>query len=714
MIKNKTIFYVSKTYKRFLISFLIVLFLPVLCFVYLFQQNFRNIYRERIVEQAQISLETAGRELERDISILQSIVVYNSMGTQFSKRAILEDLHAKTITKILAAEFVTHPLLENIYYYNEVRPELVYSPQGTYSPEYFERIYVDAEGRKQLPVILESITDKKWLIWKDGKASRDASVQYVVRANLDAWWIFHISNEQLNQIFSSKDAVTLLINGDGEQIYTSGDLADVDYYEISFTSSEGDFQVIRYIDQKSLFAELNKCQRYFFIIVMIVLLLGGGLILVMTYYNELPIKAFIVFCKEKFQNVPSELGWSETFQFAMKSMDEQLILQERNHRRNRLLMHLLYAADNDILHMEHRLREENLFRNAECYRVILITAEGGNNAELNKMGLFLNMLKKEEYEFYLIDLEPKEALVMIAGMSEKAEKKLENELNRISNIIEANVNEKLFFYVGGKCSEIEQIHDSYSQALLCKQNERECQKNGSLFLYSYVKNDHKKDKYPSDELNQLFEALIDVELEKVVLITDELVKRLENYNDNRFAKVSLYYDILNIYYKAQIQMESDMEIGFLEADLLDLKENLDAVQMIYRIREQYQEYVEEIHEKAFEKDCDLIDKVIHFIDENRTSPEMCVNMVAEHFGMSISHMSHKFKEKTNTNISNYITEKRIAYACELLIETDYSIKDIALMVGYSHPVSLIRRIKQLHGMTPLEYREKYKNSSKGK
>ena len=156
------------------------------------------------MEQAQISLETAGRELERNISSLQSMVVYNSMSTQFSKRAILEDLHAKTITKILAAELVTHPLLENIYYYNEVRPEMVYSPQGTYSPEYFERIYVDAEGRKQLPAILESIPDSKWLFWKDGKAAQSNSVQYVVRANLDAWWIFHISNEQLEQIFHQK------------------------------------------------------------------------------------------------------------------------------------------------------------------------------------------------------------------------------------------------------------------------------------------------------------------------------------------------------------------------------------------------------------------------------------------------------------------------------------------------------------------------------
>lgn len=78
--------------------------------------------------------------------------------------------------------------------------------------------------------------------------------------------------------------------------------------------------------------------------------------------------------------------------------------------------------------------------------------------------------------------------------------------------------------------------------------------------------------------------------------------------------------------------------------------------------------------------------------------------MADHFDMSISHMSHKFKEQTSRNISDYITEKKFDYACELLCDTELSVKEITFITGYSHPYSFIRKFKQQYGMTPGEYR----------
>ena len=83
-------------------------------------------------------------------------------------------------------------------------------------------------------------------------------------------------------------------------------------------------------------------------------------------------------------------------------------------------------------------------------------------------------------------------------------------------------------------------------------------------------------------------------------------------------------------------------------------------------------------------------------------------MVADYFHMTISHMSHKFKEQTGRNISDYITEKKFIYACRLLAETDYSVKDIAAMTGYSQPYSFTRMFKQRFGVTPVEYRQNYR------
>lgn len=103
---------------------------------------------------------------------------------------------------------------------------------------------------------------------------------------------------------------------------------------------------------------------------------------------------------------------------------------------------------------------------------------------------------------------------------------------------------------------------------------------------------------------------------------------------------------------------------------------------------------------------DFIRSVTDFIDRNSRSPELSASMVSDFFGISVSRMSHRFKAQTGRTISDYITEKKFLYVCELLTETEESVKDIAFLVGYSHSVSFMRKFRQLHGMTPVEYRER--------
>ena len=148
-----------------------------------------------------------------------------------------------------------------------------------------------------------------------------------------------------------------------------------------------------------------------------------------------------------------------------------------------------------------------------------------------------------------------------------------------------------------------------------------------------------------------------------------------------------------------------MEGEILETDQLVVRNQSDAVRIIRQIMEQYQKAVEgRKTDSGREEDEELIRRVIAFIDENSQSADLNVSMVADNFKLSISNLSQKFKEQRNRTISDYSTEKRFTYACRLLRETDYSVKDIAAMLGYGKPYSFIRMFKQRFGMTPVEYR----------
>jgi AraC-like DNA-binding protein len=99
-------------------------------------------------------------------------------------------------------------------------------------------------------------------------------------------------------------------------------------------------------------------------------------------------------------------------------------------------------------------------------------------------------------------------------------------------------------------------------------------------------------------------------------------------------------------------------------------------------------------------------RVVRYIEENYTDPELSVSMVAEHFGVSQSYLLRVFKkEGSGCSVSDYIHRRRVDEAKILLKTTEETVGDIAVRVGYTNSLALIRAFKRLeNGLTPSAYR----------
>ena len=93
-----------------------------------------------------------------------------------------------------------------------------------------------------------------------------------------------------------------------------------------------------------------------------------------------------------------------------------------------------------------------------------------------------------------------------------------------------------------------------------------------------------------------------------------------------------------------------------------------------------------------------------YIHENYCSTNFSLNEVASYSGMSVSRLSKFFLAKTGTHYLEYVTELRIEKAKDLLQNTDMSIKDIFLSVGYNDYVNAGRKFKKKYGMSPSEFK----------
>lgn len=98
-----------------------------------------------------------------------------------------------------------------------------------------------------------------------------------------------------------------------------------------------------------------------------------------------------------------------------------------------------------------------------------------------------------------------------------------------------------------------------------------------------------------------------------------------------------------------------------------------------------------------------IAKVCDYIEKN-FEESIRLGDVAQLVNMSESAFSHFFKKKTNCTFIDYITNIRIARACQLLTETSHTVAEICYSCGFNNISNFIRIFKKKKGSTPQEYR----------
>ncbi len=100
----------------------------------------------------------------------------------------------------------------------------------------------------------------------------------------------------------------------------------------------------------------------------------------------------------------------------------------------------------------------------------------------------------------------------------------------------------------------------------------------------------------------------------------------------------------------------------------------------------------------------IIAKAKAYINNNFQN-EISLDDVSREVDISPYYFSKIFKDETGENFIEYLTAIRMGKAKELLDNSNYSMKEICSMVGYSDPNYFSRSFKKNVGVTPTEYKE---------
>lgn len=112
-----------------------------------------------------------------------------------------------------------------------------------------------------------------------------------------------------------------------------------------------------------------------------------------------------------------------------------------------------------------------------------------------------------------------------------------------------------------------------------------------------------------------------------------------------------------------------------------------------------------LHEQETQAEADsrLEDDIIRYIDENCYDSELSLQSISEHFKVSSKYLSLLCKKRFGVTYLQYIQNRRIHRAAELLAERRYTLSEVASMCGYTNQLTFRRNFKSILGINPSDY-----------
>lgn len=145
------------------------------------------------------------------------------------------------------------------------------------------------------------------------------------------------------------------------------------------------------------------------------------------------------------------------------------------------------------------------------------------------------------------------------------------------------------------------------------------------------------------------------------------------------------------------------------------------MEIIERVKKEVEEkhtYNEILEKSKNKKSIELIDMDIYITPSKNYSyyiaesvkaikenyhTKISIELLAEHFNVSISYLSRKFKEETNQTFLEVLHKYRIQKSMELLREGSYRIGEVASRVGFNEYKSFCHVFKKYMGIAPTEF-----------
>ena len=374
----------------------------------------------------------------------------------------------------------------------------------------------------------------------------------------------------------------------------------------------------------------------------------------------------------------------------------------------RQLLTGLVASEEEASYIKEYL---NLVGESLCYNGLYIVAynnagESGENTQPTRSTEDFNEIIMEALQNYfgmpLYCFSPSDrtyAILLVCNKEDEANLilKANETIVQLHNYLLDTYGIWLFAGIGKNTDSLTNAWESYQQAV---ESISYTSKNYFFFPYEFIKKDSNAFYYPPELSTKLIHFITTGNTSQVL----ELFNLIHQENiEERSLPINLLKfllsDIRNTLLKARFALPQDV-----------------SPEITAQLDEQFNQHItfklcEDIALtlcKLFTVESDdtsLVTAIEKYIEKNYMDPSMGLNKISDEFQISESYFSHMFKEKTGVNFSTYLENIRMSEAARMIKETDISLNELYISVGYNNANTFRRAFKKIYGVTPSNMRE---------
>ncbi len=184
---------------------------------------------------------------------------------------------------------------------------------------------------------------------------------------------------------------------------------------------------------------------------------------------------------------------------------------------------------------------------------------------------------------------------------------------------------------------------------------------------------------------------------------------------NGFVSVSGYINNESLSKSAHFAKKNDIPVEDIH-NLMNrhLTANIPSKEYVDSVIEPLVFMLEYYYENSYEdgsSEAKLYHKLVRYITENCHS-RITMEELSQKFNYSVSTLSHLFMKRTNLSLPEYINNVRLNEAKWYLENSNSTVSEIALFLGYSSSNYFSSVFKNKCGITPKKYRTMKKNEQK--